>query len=73
MSAYMPDKYVQIDVVKVEGVTTTCNLYTGARCIRMIMHTNDYNDLMRTGFFNRDGKSKDSAGVLNTTDVFIPQ
>lgn len=73
MSAFMPDLYMQIDMVSIDGNAVMCNLYTGSRCIRIAMAVSDYESLVRDGFFIRDGKSKDSAGVLNTTKVFIPQ
>jgi hypothetical protein len=37
------------------------------------MGKGDYHHLIRDGFFIRDGKQKDSADILNTTNVFIPQ
>ncbi|MCC6447066.1 MAG: hypothetical protein IT215_00060 [Chitinophagaceae bacterium] len=48
-----------------------CNLYTGDRCVRMYLEPMDYKLLMNDGFFIRDGKTVDSAGVLNTTAEFI--
>lgn len=73
MSAFMPDQYVQIDMQRIEGNAAICNLYTGSRCIKIAMAKNDYESLVRDGFFIRDGKQVDSAGVLNTTKTFIPQ
>lgn len=69
----MPDMYVQIDMKGIEGNAAICNLYTGNRCIKIAMAADDYQSLVRDGFFIRDGKSVDSAGVLNTTTVFIPE
>jgi hypothetical protein len=62
---------VQIDVKKVldKGIVQ-CNLYTGERCVKIFMSEYDYSELMRDGFFIRDGKSLDSANVLNTTEVY---
>jgi hypothetical protein len=73
MSAYMPDSYIQIDIKRIEGNAAIGNLYTGARCVKIAMAVGDYESLMRDGFFTRDGKSEDSAGVINTTKVFVPQ
>jgi hypothetical protein len=65
--------HIQIDVVKIDANTVACNMYTGNRCIKIFMLLHDYNELVRDGFFIRDGKEADSAGVRNTTDVFIPE
>jgi len=37
------------------------------------MNKIDYERLKEEGIFIRDGKSRDSAGVLNTTNTFIEQ
>lgn len=66
-------KHIQIDVKDVVDQHVTCNMYTGERCVRIFMTQYDYDALVRDGFFIRDGKDKDSAGVLNTTIVYIPQ
>lgn len=58
---------IQIDVKRIENNTAVCLLYTGDRCVKVVMHERDYNDLLRDGFFIRDGKSKDSADVINTS------
>lgn len=74
MSAfYLPEHYVQIDIVKIDENNVTCNLYTGTRCIKMIMSVSDSNTLIRDGFFIRSRNEADSAGVLNTTKVFTQQ
>ena len=73
MSAYMPDSYIQIDIKRIEGNAAIGNLYTGSRCVKIAMGASDYESLMRDGFFTRDGKKEDSAGVINTTNVFVPQ
>lgn len=67
----VPDIYVQIDVKSETSEWTTCNLYTGVLCVQIVMRTVDYRDLVRKGFFIRDGQSKDSANILNTTETFI--
>jgi hypothetical protein len=73
MSAFMPDLCVQIDVKKVENGFVKCNLQTGSRDVQMFISESDYQDLIRDGFFLRDGKSVDSAGILNTTPCFVPE
>jgi len=47
-----------------------CNLYTGHRCVKIIIPLDEYNLLVRDGFFIRDGKTLDSANVLNTTHTY---
>lgn len=62
--------YVQIDVKEVNDTHVICYMYTGVLCPKIVMSRNDYNELKRKGFFIRDGKERDSAGVLNTTEVY---
>jgi hypothetical protein len=62
---------VQIDVISGEsGGVYKCNLYAAGRCVRIYMHQQDYELLIQDGFFIRDGKTFDSAGVLNTTKEY---
>lgn len=69
----MAKHYVQIDIKQIDGNAAIGYLYTGNRCVKIAMSASEYNDLVRDGFFIRDGKQLDSAGVMNTTDVFIPK
>lgn len=62
---------IQIDIKRIEGSAAIGNLYTGNRCVRIAMSTDDYESLMRDGFFIRDGKTKDSADVINSTDEYV--
>lgn len=48
-----------------------CKLYVDGAATRILMHETDYDRLVREGFFVRDGRTKDSAGVLNTSRVYI--
>lgn len=68
-----PDNYIQIDAMVIVENVVSCNMYTGKRCVKIAMHKNDYDELIRTGFFIRDGKAKDSANVLNTTTCYYPE
>ena len=63
------DNYVQIDVMEInqEKQVARCYLYTPEGTITMYIKQEDYEHLTRNGFFIRDGKQVDSAGVLNTT------
>jgi hypothetical protein len=65
---------VQIDVKSIQltnkGAVAVCNLYANDRCVKIYMSEYDYKELIEDGFFIRDGKSVDSANVLNTTDVY---
>ena len=61
---------MQIDVLRIENNTAVCNMYTEARCIRIVMTEADYEALKRDGFFIRSGKEKDSAGVINTSKEY---
>jgi hypothetical protein len=61
---------VQIDVMHIKNNTAVCNLYTENRCVRIVMHENEYENLLKEGFFIREGKNVDSAEVLNTTATY---
>ena len=63
---------MQIDVIEVDHSRNLvrCSLYTGERCVRMYISVNDYDEMIRDGFFIRNGKNRDSAGVLNTTEEY---
>lgn len=63
---------VQIDVKNVDTQKNLveCSLYTGDRCVKMYISAADYEELVRDGFFIRDGKNRDSANVLNTTKEY---
>ena len=55
----MNERTIQIDVIgKIEGT-------------QFMKYEFDYERLKEEGIFIRDGKSRDSAGVLNTTNTFI--
>lgn len=73
MGAFQPDNYVQIDVKEVKDNHVICNMYTGVLCVKIAMSKNDYEELIRKGFFIRDGKNRDSADVLNTTETYVFQ
>jgi len=62
--------YVQIDVKKLTDKYAICGMYTGVLYAEVVMTIDSYNELVRKGFFIRDGKSVDSAGILNTTDTY---
>lgn len=62
---------LQIDVIKENNDFVTCNLYAGGRRCEILLLKQDYDRLVYEGFFIRNGKTEDSAGVLNTTKVFV--
>lgn len=62
---------LQIDVKKVlENEIVQCNLIVDGRNVKMFIQESDYNHLIKDGFFIRDGKEADSAGCINTTNVY---
>jgi hypothetical protein len=72
--AVQPDNYIQIDVKRVVDDTfVLCNMYTGVLCVEIVMKKSDYDYLIAKKFFLRDGKSKDSADILNTTTSYYPE
>ena len=62
---------MQIDVIEeVKGTQfMQCNIDGNASVI--LMNKIDYERLLSDSFFVRDGKNRDSAGVLNTTNTFL--
>lgn len=64
------EKWMQVDIKKIDEKYTFCNLYADGRCVQVVMLTSDYELLLRDGFFIRSGKEADSAGVLNTTNTY---
>lgn len=71
----MNKRTIQIDVIgKVEGTQfMKCKLYTNENIVIIMMNEFDYERLKKEGIFIRDGKSRDSAEVLNTTNTFIEE
>lgn len=66
---------MQIDVIgPVEGSELMkCKLYIDGRVCIIWMSRYEYEELIRERVFVRDGKSVDSAGVINTTNVFLEE
>lgn len=66
-------KKLQIDVkgaVPQNEQLIECRLYYDGRCCTFYTSKANYEALLYDGLFIRDGKSRDSADVLNTTNVF---
>lgn len=63
------DGYVQIDVDQIHEIkqVAKCTLWTPEGSVHIYMKQSDYEFLKRNGFFVRDGKTDDGAGVINTT------
>lgn len=63
---------IQIDVIeKIENSQLVkCKLYINGEATPIFMLKSEYERLIQDGFFLRDGKSRDSAGVLNTTNLY---
>lgn len=64
---------IQIDAIEktIDKSHIQCNMYTRKNCVKVFISIEEYNELVEQNFFIRDGKKKDNAGVLNTTNVFI--
>ena len=71
----MNKRTMQIDVIgPVEGTELMkCKLYIDGRVCVIGMSQYDYEELIREKVFIRDGKSVDSAGVINTTNTFVEE
>lgn len=61
---------MQIDLLRIENNTAVCNLYTGDRCVKIIMTKDDMEALRQDGFFIRKTHRLDSANVINTTKEY---
>lgn len=67
---------LQIDVLGPLDINENiidCNIYIDGRCCRFYTSKANYEALMYDGIFLRNVTKKDSAGVLNTTNVFIEE
>lgn len=71
----MRKRTLQIDVIgSVEGTDMVkCKLYADGRVCMFWTTQSNYEALMFDKIFIRDGKSIDSAGVINTTNAFIEE
>lgn len=69
----MNKRTIQIDVIGPieETELMKCKLYVDGRACVIGMSRYDYEELMREKVFIWDGKSVDSAGVINTTNIFV--
>ena len=69
----MKKRQLQIDVIgpqKGAKDMIRCNLYYDGRCCAFWTTRANYEALMYDQLFIRDGKNPDSAGVINTTNIF---
>lgn len=71
----MKKRTLQIDVIgPVEGTDLVkCKLYVDGRVCMFWTTQSNYEALMFDKIFIRDGKTVDSAGVINTTNNFIEE
>ncbi|RQO65094.1 hypothetical protein DBR40_24800 [Pedobacter sp. KBW01] len=52
-----------------DNIIECCLIFDGRSCIFYLSKAN-YEALMYDGLFIRDGKSRDSANIINTTNLF---
>ena len=71
----MNKRKMQIDVIGPveETELMKCKWYIDGRVCVIGIERYDYEELMREKVFIRDGKSVDSAGVINTTNTFVEE
>lgn len=70
----MSKRELQIDVKGPEPSNPElirCNIYVDGRCCAFWTTKSNYEALMYDKVFIRDGKTLDSANILNTTNVFV--
>ncbi len=63
---------MQIDITSLKDGYAIGSLRTGERDVTILIPESEYLKLIKDGFFIRDGESRDSAGVLNTTATYKP-
>ena len=63
---------LQIDVKsKIDDLNMVeCHLWFNGRMYKVYMSSISYASLIAEGLFVRDGNSEDSAGMINTTDLY---
>ena len=68
----MKKNKLQIDVKsKVDDFNLVeCHIWFNGRMHKVYMSTISYVSLIAEGLFVRDGNSQDSAGMINTTDLY---
>lgn len=73
MNKSMNRRELQIDVIGPVKDTNLmkCKLYIDGRVCIIGMSQYDYEELKREKIFIRDGQTVDSAGVINTTNIFL--
>ena len=71
----MRKRTLQIDVIgPVDGTEfMKCEMYADGRVCVFYMTKSNYAALLFDKIFIRDGKTVDSAGVINTTNTFIEE
>jgi hypothetical protein len=64
---------IQIDVKKIDTTNdqVSCNMYTPQSCVTITISYNEYTLLKQEGFFIRQKDQPDSAGMLNTSHVYV--
>lgn len=69
----MRKKWLQIDVKrKLNDIALMeCELYYNGSSHTVFIPTQSYESLISEGFFVRDGKEQDGAGMINTTNTFL--
>ncbi|MBD9179635.1 MAG: hypothetical protein EGP82_10765 [Odoribacter splanchnicus] len=69
----MRKRWLQIDVMGAESQNENlirCKMFVDGRCYLCWITKEGYEDMLLDKVFIRDGKEKDSADVINTTNVF---
>lgn len=69
----MRKRWLQIDVMGAESQNENlirCKMYVDGHCYLCWITKEAYDDMLFDKVFIRDGKEKDGADVINTTNVF---
>jgi hypothetical protein len=68
-------KQIQLDIKDIPGTEEfkKLNIYVDGSLYAAILPVNEYETMLRDGVFIRDGKTTDSANVINTTETFYSE
>jgi hypothetical protein len=64
------DKFIKIDVIRLNGKKVTCNLCTGVGAYEITMDRHSYDELCLQGFFNSGQGQQTSPEAINGSEVY---
>ncbi len=64
------DRFIKIDVIRLNGKKATCNLHTGVGAYEITMNRQAYDELCLQGFFNSGQGQHTSSEAINGSEVY---